>query len=510
MIISRTGNTEWIPRHETFVQPIHDLYDLANANTGNVLRDYNATTVGVQRIIREAIDRGLRLRAVGGEWSWTRIAATDGILLNTKPLNLTFPISGASTHPDYAHTNEDLYFAQCGVSIQELSLALKKRGRSLKTSGASNGQTIAGGMSTGTHGAAIDFGSITEFIVGLHIIVSPTRHIWLERKSYPAAGDQLVNKLNAERVSNDELFNAALVSFGSFGFVHGVLIETEPLYLYESYRVLLPMDNTMVTMMQHLDFTGAVLPNREERPFHFQVVLNPYDLAAGVFVTVMYRRAYSTNYIPPAISLGGIVPGDDAPAFIGGLVGLLPDLIPTAVNALVGATYKPFSNGWGTHAEMFTNTNLHGRVFSSAMGMDAVDVLRATEILLELNQRESFSGIFSYRWVKGTQATLGFQQFEHTCVVELDGELSERALDFCRMYWKALDAAGIRYTFHWGKVLEMDAPALRKMYGSERVDAWLTARKTLMQDPASMRAFTNDFMVELGLDEVVADGGVIA
>ena len=64
-----------------------------------------------------------------------------------------------------------------------------------------------------------------------------------------------------------------------------------------------------------------MLPLREERPFHFQVVLNPYDLAKGVFVTVMYRRPYTTNYIAPAISLGGVVPGDDAPAFIGGLVG---------------------------------------------------------------------------------------------------------------------------------------------------------------------------------------------
>jgi len=166
----------------------------------------------------------------------------DGILLNTKPLNLTFKVSAASTSEAYANTPEDLHFVQCGVSVQELSLALKKRGRSIKTSGASNGQTVAGSMSTGTHGAAIDYGSITEFVVALHIIVSPTRHIWLERASYPVASDVLVNRLGAERVADDALFNAALVSFGAFGFIHGIMVETEPQFLYEAHRERLPFD----------------------------------------------------------------------------------------------------------------------------------------------------------------------------------------------------------------------------------------------------------------------------
>lgn len=152
----------------------------------------------------------------------------------------------------------------------------------------------------------------------------------------------------------------------------------------------------------------------------------------------------------------------------------------------------------------------NGRVMSSAIGIDPADVLRVTEILLATNEVQAFTGIFSYRWVKGTKATLGFTKFNHTCIVELDGELSNRALDFCRTFWRALDAAGIRYTFHWGKVLELDATSIRTMYGSERVSAWLSARKTLMQDPSSMRVFTNDFMVGLGLDTIVADGGVIA
>ena len=508
MIISRTGERQWINRHETFEQEIDDLVDLGNNDSGSVLDDYNDATLGIQLLIQEAIDNGQHIRAVGGEWSWTKVAATDGLLLNTKPLNLTFRISAASVSGNYAKTNDDLYFAQCGASVQELSIALKRRGRSLRTSGASNGQTIAGAMSTGTHGAAIDFGAITECVVGLHIIVNPTRHVWLERASYPVASDSFVSKLNAERISDDELFNAALVSFGSFGFIHGVMIETEPLFLYECHRVNLPFNDALLPMMKHLDFTDSPLPHGSERPWHFQIVLNPYDLAGGVLVTCMYKRPYRTDYTPPPVLQGGVVPGDDVPTFIGGLVGIATGLIPATVNTLVGATYKPYSDVWGTHAEIFSNTDTHGKVLSSAVGIDPMDVDTVTQILLTMNVSEQFSGIFSYRWVKSTEATLGFTQNPHTCIVELDGEYSSRSVDFCRDFWRELDKAGIAYTFHWGKVLELNATSIRTMYGTAKVASWLRARRTLMQDPKSMVAFTNDLMVDWGLDST-ADPDVI-
>src|SRR3972149_7610302 len=115
MIISRTGNKEWTNRHETFTQTIDNLYDLANDNTGNVLNDYNDTTKGIQGILQEAIDAKKTLRVLGGEWSWTKIAVTDGILLNSKPLNLTFSIGQNNLSAAYPLKPEDLYFAQCGV-----------------------------------------------------------------------------------------------------------------------------------------------------------------------------------------------------------------------------------------------------------------------------------------------------------------------------------------------------------------------------------------------------------
>ena len=502
MIIHKSGNKKWINRHETFEQPINDLYDLANRNTGDILADYNDTTESIQEIIQQAIDSGTTLRVLGGEWSWTKIAATNGILLNTKPLNITFKISQQNLSPSCAKSPEDSYFSQCGTSVKELSDRLRKRNRSLKTSGASNGQTIVGAMSTGTHGSAIDVGSIQDCVVGLHIIVSPTRHVWLERKSNPIVSQSFVSNIKATLVQDDSLFNAALVCFGSFGFIHGVMIETDPLFLYRCYRLKVDSGDDLYDLMETLNFerTSVALPFGNERPYHFQTLINQYDKKNQAYVTAMYKRPYTNTYLPPSTA-SGFAPGDDAPSFIGAITQALPVLVPPIVNALISSAYAPYNSVWGTHGEIFSNTDTHGKVLSSATGVPLNCVNKVRLILLELNKKKGpFAGVIAFRYVKGTQATLGFTKFPITCIVELDGVFSNESFRFYELFWAELFAQNVPFTFHWGKLLKLDNLKIRKLYTDENVNEWLVARKKVMIDPLSMRVFTNDLMVEWGLD----------
>ena len=504
MIIHPTNQKKWSPRHETFEQTINNLYDLANDNVDNVVDDYNVTTLGIQRLLQDVIEKNLRLRVVGGEWSFTEITATDGIILNTKPLNISMKITPGRVHEAYAKTADDLYFSQCGVSVQELSDRLRKRKRSLMTSGASNGQTIAGALSTGTHGSAYKIGAFPNFVVGLHIIVSPTRHIWLERESYPVASDSFVKKIGAEPVRNDNLFKAALVSFGSFGFIHGVMIETVPLFLYETYRRRMPIDAVLEHSMETLDFTDLALPHPDEDPYHFQVVINPYDLDKGAYVTTMYQRPYTTDYTPPALSPPGIAPGDDAPTFVGRLTDGIPALVPKIVNALTKQQYPLFEKVMGTHGEIFSNTDFHGKVLSAAVAIPADRVSEVISLLLALNKTAGpFTGLFAFRYVKGTDATLGFTRFPKTCVVELDGIFSHKTTLFCDAVWDALEAANIPFAFHWGKMLTLTKTRLQNMYSGATIDAWIKARNTLMQDEDSLKLFTNNVMIQWGLDTIL-------
>jgi hypothetical protein len=140
--IRPTYVTEWINRHDTFTQPVDNLFDLINGNTGNGINDYNAMTDAIQALLGRASTENKTVRALGGGWSFSKVATAEWIL-NTKMLNMLFPIRNTQNlSPRYKGTPNNLLFAQCGNSVQELNNWLQQNKRSLKTSGASNGQLL--------------------------------------------------------------------------------------------------------------------------------------------------------------------------------------------------------------------------------------------------------------------------------------------------------------------------------------------------------------------------------
>jgi len=495
-----TGDKTWTNRHETFNQPVDNIYTIVNGDTGDTLHDYNATTIAIQHLIKKAISEGKTLRALGGCWSFSDIAATDGWLVNTMGMNMLFTISAKSISDGYTGNRDQLLFAQCGNSMQELNRYLESRGKALKTSGASNGQTVAGATATGTHGAAFNFGATQDFVVGLHIITGPSRNIWLERASYPVVSDAFISKLKTEIIRDDELFNAALVGIGSFGFIHGLMIETEEKYLLEGYRQMIPYNDTLKHIMETLDFTNSPLPHGSEIPFHFQVVLNQYDLKAGAYVTTMYKRKYMEPYTPPDNDTDKAGPGDDAPVFIGLLTDLVSIAIPLLVNNLIRSQLVP--GKWtGTTGEVFYNTAARGKVLSTAMGIPIGYVSQVNDILIRLNNKDPYPGILAYRYVKQSKATLAFTRFDPTCVVELDGVQSDITWNYYRAVWDELDSLGIPYTFHWGKINNLNDQKVKNMYQTNR-DKWILARNNLLS-AESLIVFESSPLKNLGLDEVL-------
>ncbi|MDB5146053.1 MAG: FAD-binding protein, partial [Mucilaginibacter sp.] len=408
MKVIKTGVSSWENRHETFTEQIKDLYELGNEASLDALDSYNDATKGLQNLIKDAIETDTPLRSLGAGWSWTKIATVkDGVMLDTKPLNTRFMVADTAINPAYTGDKEHLLFAQSGNGIWELGAFLKNKGMSLKTSGASNGQTIAGAIGTGAHGSAFDFGAVQDFVVGLHIVVSPDRHIWLERASAPVVAQRFMDLLQTELVQDDELFNAALVSFGSFGIIHGVLMETEPLFLLETYVQRLPYDAQLQGIMETLDFSTANLPHGNERPFHFSVMLNPYDINMGAFVTTMYKRPYRTDYQPPVDNAAGIGPGDDAASFIGTITDAVPALIPFVVTKVLDASMTLNNDPhFGTLGEIFSNTTLRGKLLSAAIGFPAELSPKVADLMININKDIGpFSGVFSFRYVKQTKAT---------------------------------------------------------------------------------------------------------
>lgn len=494
-IVPRSFKT-YANKHQTFKAGIRRFFDIWNPLGGDAASMYRATGVAIQDLMSEALARGVRLRALGGGWSFSPVATTDGWMLNTKPLNLLFGLDPHEIAPGFTGDADGLRFAQCGVSIKELDDRLRADGRSLRTHGASNGQTIVGAVSTGTHGSAIDIGNMTQAVVGIHLLAGPGRSVWLERASNPVAAPSFLAKFGITEVRRDDaLFNAALISFGSFGVIHGMAFETDPLFLIDYERRLVPLDATLEDAMRTMTFTGLGLP---ARPYHFEVVVNPFGLAQGVYLSTGFRRPYAEPYVAPPFGHEGIGPGDDALAFIGTITDARAKEIVRLVGTLMTQVYTP-KTVTGTLGEIYTNSTTRGKAGSTAIGIPAQHAPDALRLLLDLIEGEGpFAIIPALRFIRGDQATLGWARFPQTCVIEADGPFSKRNMKLYELFWDALEASGIPHAFHWGKIFPADAGRIARGYGSARQD-WITARHQLLSDPAVREMFSSELLQQVGL-----------
>jgi hypothetical protein len=176
-------------------------------------------------------------------------------------------------------------------------------------------------------------------------------------------------------------------------------------------------------------------------------------------------------------------------------------LVPKAVNALFKIAYDRPERAIGTIGETFRNTVFRGKLFSAAYALDRADVPRVVNEVLAINRQIPFAGVIAMRFVKGTQATLGFTRFPDTCVLELDGVDADINHGFADALTAQLELLNIPYTLHWGKVNDVLNPQrVRTMYGNARVDTWLRHRRQLLSAEAR-EVFCNGFMERCGLHQ---------
>jgi hypothetical protein len=126
------------------------------------------------------------------------------------------------------------------------------------------------------------------------------------------------------------------------------------------------------------------------------------------------------------------------------------------------------------------------------------DAVRTLDLLTALIKAHPAPLVFGCRFVRPSPALLAFTRFPMTMVVSLDGVFNSQSADFFRKAAEMLEAEGIGYTQHWGKVNAYTPQRLKAAYGAN-VDRWIAARHALLPDPADRALFTNAYMEERGL-----------
>jgi hypothetical protein len=353
-------------------------------------------------------------------------------------------------------------------------------------------------MSTGTHGSAIDTGAIQDHVLGLHLITGADQHYWVEAASYPAVSDDFIARLGATPIRDDSIFQAALVSFGSFGIVQAVLVETVDRFLLEAHRTVRPYESSLQHVLDTLTFDGLDLPDGTTRPYFFQAVIDPYDLAQ-TYLTVMYRRVAPPHYEPDYSQESGFRAGYDLLGVIGALNDQVPDLTPTIVSKVTQARLQPFGPRTGTLGETFDFTTPRSGAAGSAIAVPLAHTTEVLQRILDVHDRVGPAPVvLACRFVQASKGTLAFTRYAPSCVIDIDGVYSRRTLEFYKAIWADLDASDIPYTQHWGKINDLGPARLDAMYGNG-VQSWKDARRKLLANERDRETFSNRFTERAGL-----------
>lgn len=510
-------NVQWNTVHDNGPFDTEILYEtIPDKSIQNSFEKYNDTSIEIRRLLKESLDKNKRFRAYGSSWSLSTIAHQKDAMHFNSAMNIVLPVEASDVHEYCATTPDNLFLFQCGNTVKEISKILKRYNKSLPTSGASNGQTIAGAISTGVHGSALDFGAMQDFVVGLHLIIGPDKEdsVYIERSSSSYLNNAFAEKIEARVLRNDGLFNAALVGLGSFGFIQGVIVQAEDIFLLKRYTKHIDRKEA-IKLFQTLDFENSSFKIDEEttpdgkatRPYHYKIYLNPYNDDEDGVAEVIYKKEYRDNY-PNPIPIVSQYIYKDLTSWISSFAARYKRAIPRVMRALRGTIFPKLDQvSEGTLGEIFWDSTFRGAGFAWTFGIDHSKLGEALNIFIEvLKKHGPVPGAIGIRIVKATKAILGFTRFPYTCILEMDGiqwSATKKMIsmqEFERYLLQAFRTNNIEFTMHWGKNADWGASNLIDyMYGNKG-EEWKNYRSALLSKEMA-NIFSNAFMDTVGLSD---------
>jgi FAD-linked oxidoreductase len=174
-------------------------------------------------LLRDAADRGQRVRAVGSGHSFTPVCLTDGVAMSLRHLDRVL---------DVDHQTRRVR-AQAGISVNALAHALHANGLALENQGDIDTQAIAGALATATHGTGTAFGNLSSRVVRARV-ATPTGEI-------------------VECAEDSDELRAARVSVGALGVLTEVTIECVPAFRIHRIDEPLPLTDVLADLDRFAD-----------------------------------------------------------------------------------------------------------------------------------------------------------------------------------------------------------------------------------------------------------------
>jgi L-gulono-1,4-lactone dehydrogenase len=397
--------------------------------------------------VKRSAQDGLAVKAIGSGHSFTGVAVAPGVQLLPDRLDRLHSIDRAN----------GLVTVDAGIPLHQLNPLLAQNGLAMEILGDIDRQTIAGAVSTGTHGSGAKFGSISTQVRGLELVLA----------------DGAVVQCSA--TERPELFEAARVSIGALGVITKVTLQCVPLYALHAVDAPMPLDDV-------LDQVDDLVAGND----HFEFFWFPHTTTA---LTRRFERLPGDTELHPMSTFTRTV--DDRIVTNVGFEAMLragtrfPRLVPGITRFVTKAV----------SARDFTDLAPH--VFASQRNVRFREgeyfVPRAALVpaLRELKQwvdthDEPVSFPFEVRFVRHDDIWLSPAYDRDSAVVafhQYHRMPHERWFGICE---DVLGAAGGRP--HWGKMHRLDATGMRERY--PRFGDFVALRDEL--DPT--RVFANPYL----------------
>lgn len=186
---------------------------------------YPSTKKEIQDLILKAANNKQKIRVIGSGHSFSNLIETEQILVSL------------DNYQGLVEVNKEKMQAtvKAGTKLKLLGELLYQEGLAMENLGDIDVQSVAGAISTGTHGTGTGFGVISTQVVGLRLINGKGEII------------------SCSSTENTELFKAAQVSLGALGILTEVTLQCVP-----SYKLLItnsrePLDDVLNSLEERKD-----------------------------------------------------------------------------------------------------------------------------------------------------------------------------------------------------------------------------------------------------------------
>lgn len=174
--------------------------------------------------IRAAAATGRRIKAVGSGHSFTDIALAEDIRLDLSAMGSTLSVDVESR----------IVSAPAAMPLRALNEALAARGLALPNLGDIDAQTIAGAISTGTHGTGAAYGCLSTFVAGLTLVTGAGEVISCGPDEHP------------------DIFVAAQVGLGALGVITEVRLRCVDAFVLHADERPMPLDTVLTGLPEHI------------------------------------------------------------------------------------------------------------------------------------------------------------------------------------------------------------------------------------------------------------------